>query len=116
MEVSLGRMETPSGVTGTYKCRNAGSKREALEVDVDGFTDTGPAGATYLYRIGRAGEDVLTRTEASRAVSLDTPEVEDDEAPTAWTLTITSVLGSWTGTPWTRTIECPERSSEGGSL
>ncbi|HEY0952834.1 hypothetical protein [Nocardioides sp.] len=112
--VGTDRMETPTDVTGSYRCALP-FFTEGVDVEVDTFTDAGPAGATYDYRLTGPGVDV-TVTSTQRSVSMTSGGVPNDLSATHWTLTITSRLGSWTGTPSTHKITCPALRPRSGVL
>jgi len=114
MTVGTDRMETPEDVTGTYRCALP-FLTEGVDVDVDSFTDAGPAGATYDYRLTGPGVD-KTVSSAKRSVSMTSGGVRNDLAATHWTLTITSRLGSWSGAPSTHKITCPAWQPKTGAL
>jgi hypothetical protein len=111
---STDRMETPAGVTGSYWCAFP-FITEGIDVSVTGFADAGPVGATYDYTLTGRGV-TKTTSSAAHSASLTSGGVVNDRKATTWTLTITSRLGSWTGTPYTRTISCPASWGSSGSL
>lgn len=114
LAVATDRMETPAGVTGSYRCAWP-FLLEGVDLDVDSFTDAGPAGATYDYTL--TGRRVsVTDSSPTRSASLSSGSVVNDGTATQWTLTIRSHLGSWTGPAYTRTITCPAAWSKSGSL
>ena len=114
LAVSTDRMETPTGVTGSYRCALP-FFTEGVDVTVTSFSDAGPKGATYDYTI--TGRRVVeTESSPNRSASLTSGGVANDLATTQWTLTIRSRLGSWTGPAYTRTISCPAARSSSGSL
>lgn len=107
-------METPAAVTGTYRCALP-FFTEGVDITVASFTDAGPVGAVYDYRLTGPRVDETT-SSAGQSVSLTSGGVVNDRKATQWTLTIQWRLGSWTGTPYTRTITCPARQASSGSL
>lgn len=112
--VGTARMDTPTAVTGTYRCALP-FFTESVSVSVGGFGDASPAGATYLYTL--SGRNTRRSTTSSgHAASLSSATVANDLAATTWTLTIQSRLGSWTGRPWTTTITCPGLGSDSDAL
>lgn len=115
MSVSTERMETPAAVTGSYVCSSQGAS-ETVRVDVTGFTDAGPAGASYVYRLaGTGGGSPVTATSTSKTQSLSTSKANDKDS-TTWTLTIQSTLRGWTGTPSTTSVVCSRKDDNSGSL
>jgi hypothetical protein len=113
--IGTDRMETPAAVTGTYRCIG-GFSTEGFDVSVSGFTDAGPVGASYKYSLLRRTTAIKTATSTAHSQTLSSGNVMSDGGSTAWTVTIQSVLGSWTGTPYTRTITCANGSSATGTL
>ena len=79
-------METPTGVSGTWRCIPNGTDSEAFSFRTTGFTDNGPAGATYKYTITRAGTVRKTVTSSSKAVTVTTPGLAVDMTATQWTI------------------------------
>lgn len=114
LAVGTDRMETPAAVTGTYRCALP-VFTEGIDVTVTSFADGGPAGAVYDYRLTGPQVD-KTASSAGHTVSMTSGGILNDRKATHWTLTIQSRLGSWTGTPYTRTITCPARWSSSGQL
>ena len=110
MNVGTATMVAPTGVTGTYECSLPyvfPELKDQLAVDVTGFTDRGPAGATYVYSLTQSGRPIVTHTSTSRSVSFQ-GRISVDVGRTTWELTITAKLGNWTSpTPYRRTITCP---------
>jgi hypothetical protein len=114
--VGTDRMETPTAVTGTYRCIG-GFFSEGFDVTVSGFTDGGPNGASYKYSLLRGGSTAIkTATSTAHSQSLSSRTLGWDNGATAWTVTVQSVRGSWTGTPYTRTITCANGSNATGTL
>lgn len=116
LAVGTDRMETPTSVTGTYRCRISGGNRESFDATVTGFVDAGPTGATYRYTLLRAGVVVKTSISSSRALTISSGNVSNDGAQTTWTLTIQSTLAAWTGTPYSRAVTCPQQGNVDGAL
>ena len=114
--VGTDRMETPTGVTGTWRCIPNGLRSEAFTFTTTGFTDSGPAGATYEYSISRAGSVVESESSTSKAVTVTTPNLQVDLGSTAWTINIRSKLKSWTGAAYTKTVTCPALGNASGNL
>jgi hypothetical protein len=116
LNVGTDRMETPTGVSGTYRCIPNGTTSEGFSFSTNGFTDSGPSGATYKYSIIRAGNVVKTQTSTSKAVTVTTPNLPVDHEATPWTISIQTTLGNWTGTAYTKTITCAVLSSATGTF
>jgi hypothetical protein len=114
--VGTDRMETPTGVTGTYRCIPNGTTSEAITFTTTGFTDSGPSGATYKYSIIRAGNVVKTQTSTSKSVTVNSGNLPVDYEATPWTISIQTTLGNWTGTAYTKTITCALLGNGSGSL
>jgi hypothetical protein len=114
LSVSTDRMETPTGVTGGYWCSSPGSN-EAITISVTGFTDAGPAGSSYTYRLSAAGATTVTQSSTSHSHTISGSRADDNRS-TTWTLSIQSVHGSWTGTAWSTAVVCNRKSSSSGNL
>ncbi|MFC4786442.1 hypothetical protein ACT8ZV_18340 [Nocardioides sp. MAHUQ-72] len=114
LSVATDQMETPAGVTGTFACSSPASN-EAVSISVTGFTDAGPAGSSYTYRLSATGATTVTISTTSHAQTISNSRADDNKA-TTWTLSIQSVHGNWTGTPFTKSIVCNRKSSTTGSL
>jgi hypothetical protein len=112
--VGTARMSTPASVAGTYRCALP-FITEGIDVTISSFADSGPAGASYDYTITGRNQS-RSVSSSNRSASLSSPSVLNDLAPTHWTLTIRSRLGSWTGSPYSRTITCPGLGSASGAL
>jgi hypothetical protein len=115
LTASTAQLVAPTSVGGSYRCV-PGFFTEAFEVDVTGFADSGPAGATYRYVLSRGGTPVRQASSGSRTVSLDSGRLLWDGTSTRWTLTIQATLGSWTGPVYTRTVTCGILSDDSGPL
>lgn len=105
LSVSTARLVAPTNVTTTYSCTKV-APNESIQVDVRGFTDTGPAGATYIYRLRLSGVTQTSTQSTSKTATL-TWSITDDNASTVWSLTIHATLGSWTGPTFSRSFTCP---------
>lgn len=114
--VGTDRMETPAAVTGTWRCIPKGLRSEGFSFTTTGFTDGSPSGTTYEYSISRAGTVVETETSASKANTVTTPNLQVDLTNTAWTISIKTKFRSWTGTPYTKVVNCPALSNATGQL
>jgi hypothetical protein len=115
LTVGTDRMETPTGVSGTWRCV-PGFTQEGFSFTTTGFNDASPTGTTYKYSISRGANVVRTQTSSSKAVTVTTPNLPVDVGATQWTITIQTQLGNWTGTPYTKTITCGFLSNASGSL
>src|SRR4051794_29027807 len=113
--VGTDRLEAPTGVTGTYRCTTA-LPYESFDVTVAGFTDSGPAGATYRYSLMRGTTLVRSTTSTSRVASLSSGNVAVDLAATQWTVTVQATLGAWTGPLFTKVVTCPVLRTVTGAL
>ncbi len=113
-QVGTDRMETPTGVFGAYSCKR-GSSSETIAVTVISFTDSGPAGATYSYRLTRGSTVADTAQSTSKFAQLDGSKSRDSAA-TTWTVTIQSTLRNWTGGTYTKSIVCPASGDRDGFL
>lgn len=114
LSVSTARMATPTAVTGSYTCAtNANS--ETLAVNVTGFGNSGPAASSFTYRLSAPGAVTVTQTTTAHALALNGSKPDDKQA-TTWTISIQSVLGGWTGDPWSKAVTCERKASSTGSL
>ena len=116
LNVGTDRMETPTGVSGTYRCIPNGTTSEAFTFTTNGFTDSGPSGATYKYSIIRDGDVVKMQTSTSKTVTVNSGNQPVDYEATQWTISIQSTLGNWTGTAYTKTIKCALLGNGSGNL
>ena len=116
LDIGTDRMETPTGVSGTWRCIPNGTDSEAFSFRTTGFTDNGPAGATYKYTITRAGTVRKTVTSSSKAVTVTTPGLAVDMTATQWTIGVQTTLDNWTGTAYTKTVTCQALSDATGNL
>ena len=114
LSVGTDTMEVLTGVTGTFTCTKAGGT-ETISFSVTGFTDIGPAGATYTFTILRAGVFKASGTSLTHTKTISYGE-PDDAAPTTWTLTIRAGLSSWTGPVVTKSAACVKGSNNAGTL
>ena len=105
LSVNTAQMVAPSNVTTTSSCTKA-APNESIQVGVTGFTDTGPAGATYVYRLRLSGVTKTSTSSTSPTATLSW-SITDDNASTVWTLTIQATLGNWTGPTFSRNFTCP---------
>jgi len=112
--VGTARMETPTGVFATYSC-NRGSSTETIAVTVISFTDGGPDGASYSYRLTRGSTVADSASSSYRFARLDGSKSKDNVA-TTWTVTIQSALRSWTSGSWTKSVTCPATGDRDGFL
>lgn len=105
LSVSTARLVAPTNVTTTNSCTKV-APNESIQVDVTGFTDAGPAGATYIYRLRLSGVTKASTSSTSHTATLSW-SIPDDNASTVWNLTIQATLGSWTGPTFSRNFTCP---------
>lgn len=113
-QVGTAEMATPTGVFGVYSC-NRGSSSETIQVAVLSFTDNGPAGASYSYRLTRGSTVADTAFTTSKLAQLSGSKTKDNLA-TTWTVTIQSTLRNWTGGTYTKSIVCPATGDKDGFL
>lgn len=112
--VGTDRMETPTDLSGSYMCfRN--SSIEYVTVTVNGFSDGGPDGATYLYTLVRSGGVEDSASSPWRTASLGDFRANDNRA-TTWTVTVQSSLFRWTGGIASVSITCPGTSTRYGTF
>lgn len=116
LDVGTDRMETPTGVTGTWRCIPNGLSSEAFSFTTTGFTDSGPTGTTYEYSITRGSTVARTQSSPSKAVTVTTPNMSVDLGATTWTISITTKLKGWTGTAYTKSVTCQALSNATGNL
>lgn len=112
--VGTARMETPTGVVGGYSC-NRGGSAETITVWVVSFTDNGPDGATYSYRLTRGAALADSAVSRYKLVQLDGSKSRDNAA-TTWTVNIQATLGNWTSGTATKSITCPATGERDGFL
>ncbi|GAA1148139.1 hypothetical protein [Nocardioides aquiterrae] len=112
LSAGTAQLVAPTAVTGTYRCA-VGFSTESFQASVTGFTDTGPAGATYRYTLARGTTTAKTLTSTARTATLDSGNVTSDNTTTRWTVTIQATLGLWTGPLYTRTVTCGTQNSSG---
>ena len=105
-EVGTATMVAPTEVRGTYQC-TLGFLEESFSVNIAGFTDSGPAGATYIYTVAQDGRSPTTVASSNRTVSFERTKGLSYAADT-WQVTITAKLGGWTSAPYTTSVVCPE--------
>lgn len=114
LDVATDQLQTPTGITGTYRCVKSGST-ESMTVTVSGFSDAGPGGATYAYRLldGTIVRD--TASTAARSTTLSGSR-SNDRASTTWTVSIQPTLSRWTGPVGTVSVTCPPGANGSGAL
>ncbi|KRF13800.1 hypothetical protein ASG90_13280 [Nocardioides sp. Soil797] len=117
LTVGTAQLAQPAAVSGTYECRT-GFFTEGVTFDVSSFTDSGPTGASYRYRIYKNQGTRIegTATSTTRSASVVSTMSGIDLSSTKWTLTIESTLFNWTGPVWSRTVTCGALSSKNGPL
>lgn len=114
LKVGTTSMQTPTAVSGTWACV-PGIFNEGFDVEITGFTDTGPSGATYVYSLTRGTTPADSVTTTAKTVSLS-GSLRSDFTASEWTVSIQPTFRSWTGTPYTKTIRCGLFSNATGSL
>lgn len=112
--VGTARMETPTGVVGGYSCKR-GTSTETITVWVVSFTDNGPSGSTYSYRLTRGSSLADTALSPYKLVQLDGSKSRDSAA-TTWTVSIQATLGNWTSGTFTKSVTCPATGDSNGFL
>jgi hypothetical protein len=131
LTASTATMAMPANVTGSWSCWVSGGSGhghgynhghdhddgwEAVQVTVKGFTDAGPAGATYRYSLGNGTVPWVWAYSTTDRTGWLLNGSEDDKKDTTWTLTIQSSLGSWTGPTFTKQITCPKNTDSSGTF
>lgn len=97
---------------GSFNCFHKGRNAEQVDVTFTRRTGEGTAGTNYRYSIWLDDRPVGTPvTSPNLPVTLG-GEKTDQGVATTWTLQVTSVLGTWTGPAWTKTITCPAGNSD----
>lgn len=105
LRVGTATLVAPADLSGSYRC-SLGVLTESVEVTVDGFTDSGPAGVSYAYSLLRGGAVRAGATSTARAQRLAATAFIDGVA-TRWEVTVTSRLAGWTSPAGRVTITCP---------
>lgn len=113
LTTSTDRLETPSNLTGSYRCTRSGST-ETISVTITSFADVGPS-TTYGYGLllGASVKDVGYST--SRTQRLDGSRSYDG-ASTTWTVAVQGYLSRWTSEIGTEHIVCPANASKTGTF
>jgi len=103
LSVGTATMQAPTNVDAVEQCRYFLVFRTGVDVTVRGFTDAGPAGATYRYQLVRANDGAVLAqtTSTSRAATLST-----GTASARYRLTIQATLGGWSSPVYTEDIAC----------
>lgn len=112
--VGTDRMETPTGLSGSYLCTRT-SSLETIWVTIDGFEDRGPAGATYAYTLVQGGTVRDSASTTSTYVTLNGWK-GTDSVSTTWTVRIQPSIHRWTGGVATVSITCPATSTKYGTF
>jgi len=114
LAVGTATLVAPTGVTGTFNCSQSGST-ESVSVNVAGFTDAGPSGSSYVYRLTATGQVAGTTTTTARTATVTGSRLKDATA-TTWTLTINASLRAWTGPLFSTSFVCRANNSTSGTL
>jgi len=116
LSVGTRTMATPTAIAGTFSCKATGAN-ETVAITVTGFTDAGPSGSTYTYRLllGSTVADTKTSTSSATSVALNGSGVSDGKS-TTWTVSIQAKLGGWTGGAGTATAVCKANGKDTGTL
>lgn len=112
--VGTDRMETVTGLSGSYYC-SRNSSVESILLTVSDFSDAGPSGATYAYSLVRAGSLVDSASTTATSASLSGWKANDNLS-TTWTVRVQSSLYRWTGGVASVNITCPSTSSKWGTF
>lgn len=105
LRVGTATMVAPAEVRGTFTC-SLGFGTEAVEVRITGFTDAGPAGATYEYTLQRAGVIRDSAASAAPAQRLQGSQ-RIDVASTRWEVTVVATIGGWRSAETRVVVKCP---------
>lgn len=112
--VGTATMVAPSGLTGSWTCKTTG-QGDDFTATVTGFTDSGPAGASYRYRITNDDgfvSSVYTSTSTSITIPVSQPKSGNS---TTWTLTIWAVLNQWSSPVLSAAKNCGRTGGANGS-
>lgn len=113
LAASTDTLETPSGITGTYRCTRSGST-ESLSVSVTTFADAGPS-ATYGFGLALGSTVKDSATSASRSATLSSSRSHDGQS-TTWTIGIQGYLARWTSGIGTEAVVCPASGTGTGTF
>jgi hypothetical protein len=113
LAVATDRMETPSGLTGTYRCTRSGST-EYVSVTVTTFTDPGPS-TTWGFGLALGSTVKDSTVSATRSVTLDSSRSYDGQS-TTWTIGVQGFLARWSGGVGTESISCPASGNRTGTF
>jgi hypothetical protein len=115
LSVSTDRMETPTNLTGTYRCTKPTSTMEAMQVTFTTFTDAGPTGSTYGYGLALGTLMKAQTTSTTKTVTLSATR-SYDAASTTWTVSVQAFLNSWNGGIGSENIICPAGAVKTGTF
>ena len=111
LKVSSAQMVAPSNVVGSYLCNPPGA--DSLQVTIASFTDAGPGADSYIYTMtSDNGASTVARSAARSQVLSDFSPV--DRGSVVWTITVQTVLASWTSPTWSATVECQKKRTTSG--
>ena len=118
LAVGTARMVAPAAITGTYSCSRANGSvtTETVTFSVTGFTDAGPAGASYTYTVLRDGAVRSTPVTTTSRSQVVTGSQAVDSVSTVWTLSVQPRLGRWTGPSALVNVTCTRNGSTSGTL
>jgi hypothetical protein len=114
LSVGTDKMETPSGFTGIYRCVTT-STTETMSVTINGFTDNGPAGATYGFGLALGTTVKDSAYSQVKKQTLDASRTPD-RTSTTWTIGIQGYLGNWNSAIGTKDFVCPSSGSKTASF
>jgi len=114
LTVGTRSMVTPTAITGTYACDSRG-QADDVTVNITGFNDAGPSGATYGYSLALGANVVRSGSSTSKSYTLSGSQASDGQS-TTWTVGVQARLNSWTSGTATRTVVCPKNGTSNGSL
>jgi hypothetical protein len=115
LSVSTDKMETPTGLTGTYRCTKPSSYTETMQVTFTTFTDLGPTGSTYGYGLALGTVVKDSGTSTAKTMTLTASRAYDGTS-TTWTLGVQAFLKNWSGGIGTETIICPAGAVKTGTF
>lgn len=114
LAVGSATMVAPANLVGGYTCQRSGGT-ETMQIDLSGFTDAGPPGATYRYALTARLSSGASASTTSRSVTLNAGQILDPLG-TTWTLTVQSTLRGWTSPVTTFAVTCTKGGKSTGSL
>jgi hypothetical protein len=110
LSVGTDRMDTPSGISGIYRCTRSGNT-ESMSVTINTFTDNGPTGSTYGFGLAIGSSIQDTAYSSVKKQTLEASRSSDNSA-TTWTVGIQGYLENWSSDIGTEDITCPKTGSK----